>query len=116
MNDYLLMFRREERPLTQAEQEQMMASFLAWAGALRKEGVVTAIERLKPSTTGRTLRQKPGGVVIDGPYTEAKEAIVGFFMVKAPSVEAAAAIARGCPILAVGGTVEVRETDFFPKK
>jgi hypothetical protein len=49
------------------------------------------------------------GLVTDGPYVEAKEVIGGFSVVQADDYDAAAAIARECPIARVGGAVEVRE-------
>jgi hypothetical protein len=48
-------------------------------------------------------------VVSDGPYVETKEAIGGYTLVKAASLEAAAELAKDCPILSIGGNVEVRE-------
>ena len=45
----------------------------------------------------------------DGPYTEIKELIGGYSLVKTGSLEEATEIAKGCPILEVGGNVEVRE-------
>jgi len=47
-------------------------------------------------------------VVTDGPFAESKEAIAGFFIVQADSLEQAVEIANGCPGLEVGQTVEVR--------
>jgi hypothetical protein len=40
---------------------------------------------------------------------EIKEALGGFIIVKTDSLEDAAEIAKGCPILTIGGNVEVRE-------
>ncbi|HEY8936239.1 MAG TPA: YciI family protein [Cyclobacteriaceae bacterium] len=45
----------------------------------------------------------------DGPYSEIKELIGGYSIVKANSLEEATELAKGCPILTVGGNVEVRE-------
>jgi hypothetical protein len=48
-------------------------------------------------------------VVTDGPYTEVKEFINGFIIVKAQTVDEAVEMAKGCPILfAAGGKVEIR--------
>ena len=52
---------------------------------------------------------KADSVIADGPYAEIKESIVGYSIVKADSVEEATELAKGCPILKVGGNVEVRE-------
>jgi len=50
----------------------------------------------------------PGNVVTDGPYTEVKEFINGYIVVKTQSVEEAVEIAKACPMLFGGGKVEVR--------
>jgi hypothetical protein len=52
---------------------------------------------------------KGDNVITDGPYTEIKELIGGYTLVKAESLDEAAELAKGCPILAFGGNVEVRE-------
>jgi pimeloyl-ACP methyl ester carboxylesterase len=46
--------------------------------------------------------------VTDGPFVESKEAIAGFFLIRAESLEQAVEVARGCPGLEFGQTVEVR--------
>ena len=47
-------------------------------------------------------------VVTDGPFAESKEAIAGFFIIRADSLEEAVEVAKGCPGLEYGQTVEVR--------
>jgi hypothetical protein len=54
---------------------------------------------------------KTNGVITDGPYTEIKETLISYCTIKAESLEEAAELAKGCPILTVGGNVEVREID-----
>ena len=44
----------------------------------------------------------------DGPFAESKEAIAGFFIIQANNLEEAVEIAKGCPGLDYGQTVEVR--------
>jgi hypothetical protein len=51
---------------------------------------------------------KPKNVVTKGPYVEIAEAIGGYIIVNANSIDEAAEIAKGCPILHIGGNVEVR--------
>jgi hypothetical protein len=46
--------------------------------------------------------------VTDGPFAESKEAIAGFFIIQADSLEEAVEIAKNCPGLDYGQTVEVR--------
>ena len=44
----------------------------------------------------------------EGPFKESKEAIAGFFLIRADSLEQAVEVARGCPGLEFGQTVEVK--------
>jgi len=46
--------------------------------------------------------------VTDGPYAEAKDLLLGFIVIHAKDIDEAVAIARGCPIVAGGGSVEIR--------
>jgi hypothetical protein len=46
--------------------------------------------------------------VTDGPFAESKEAIAGFFVIQADGLEQAVEIAKSCPGLDYGQTVEVR--------
>jgi hypothetical protein len=52
--------------------------------------------------------------VVDGPFAESKEAIAGFFIIEVPSFEDAVEIAKGCPGLDCGLTVEVRPVSSEP--
>jgi hypothetical protein len=55
-------------------------------------------------------------VVTDGPFMESKEVVGGFSIVQADTVDAAAQLAKGCPGLQVGGTVEVRRLAGYTTK
>jgi hypothetical protein len=59
---------------------------------------------LQPSTTATSIR---GDVVTDGPFIEAKEVVAGFFILEAPDLDTALAIAKLNPATLEGG-VEVR--------
>jgi hypothetical protein len=54
---------------------------------------------------GRVVSAK---VVSDGPFVESKEVVGGFSIIQADTIDAAAQLAKGCPGMQVGGTVEVR--------
>ncbi|MEO7309600.1 MAG: YciI family protein [Chitinophagaceae bacterium] len=110
MNQFLLIFRREnttENPPMSPEQIQaMMKPWQDWIGSIAAQNkLVTAGNRLQHS--GNVVR--PGNVVTDGPYVETKEAVGGYTIITAESLEDATEISKGCPILYVGGSVEVRE-------
>jgi hypothetical protein len=60
------------------------------------------------ATSSATSIRRDGGepVVTDGPFAESKEALGGYYLVEAPDLDAAIAIAKDCP--APYGGVEVR--------
>ena len=61
---------------------------------------------------GRQLARDSSGVrVIDGPFSETKERIGGYFLVEASGYEQAVELARGCPHLRYGSRIEVRQID-----
>ena len=47
--------------------------------------------------------------VTDGPFTESKEVIGGFFIVEAKSLDEAVQLSKDSPDFEIGGSVEVRE-------
>jgi len=47
-------------------------------------------------------------LVTDGPYIESKELVSGFYIINAASLEEATELSKGCPILRLGGSLEVR--------
>jgi hypothetical protein len=49
--------------------------------------------------------------VTDGPYSETKEVLGGYYIVSADSYERAIDLARDCPHFDYGGAIEVRELD-----
>ncbi|MBF8189477.1 hypothetical protein ITP53_27835 [Nonomuraea sp. K274] len=61
---------------------------------------------LQPSSTATSVRG--GDIVTDGPFTEAKEVIAGFFILEAPDLDVALKIAKLNPVYLDGGGVEIR--------
>jgi hypothetical protein len=110
MKDFLLVYRTDLTALPKgASPEQMQASakrWMDWIGGIAAQNKLTDRgNRLIPS--GKVV--KSDNVIADGPYTEIKECIVGYSIVKATSIEEATELTKGCPVLAIGGNVEVRE-------
>ena len=109
MKDFLLVYRTDYNTMPKASPEEMQASakrWMDWIGGIAAQNKLTDRgNRLVPS--GKVV--KADNVIADGPYTEIKECIVGYSIVKATSIEEATGLAKGCPILAIGGNVEVRE-------
>jgi hypothetical protein len=109
MKDFLFVYRSDLNAMPKSSPEQMQAStkrWMDWIGGIAAQNKLTDRgNRLVPS--GKVL--KPGNVIADGPYTEIKESIVGYSIVKADTLELATELAKGCPGLDSGGSVEVRE-------
>jgi hypothetical protein len=109
MNEFLFIFRTViDPPAPQPSPEQMQATMKAWqdwiGGIAAQDKLISPGNRL--ASKGNVV--KAGHVVTNGPYVEIKEAIGGYTMVKADSLEEATELAKGCPIFAINGNVEVR--------
>jgi hypothetical protein len=108
MKDFLFVFRDKGMPanVSPDEMQAMTKRWMDWLGGIAAQNKLgDRGNRLFPS--GKVV--KPGNVITDGPYSEIKESIGGYSIVKADSLEEAAEMAKGCPGLTVGGNVEVRE-------
>ena len=107
-SEYLLLFRGNEwdRNLSPAELQKIMTDFSAWFERLNAAGVIKGAQPL--TDDGRIVSGKNGCTVADGPFAESKEAVGGYFLIKADSFDAAVAIAQQCPMLEHGSSVEVR--------
>jgi len=89
--------------------EQQLADMLAYNEELAKAGMLLAGEGLQPTAKGARIRFVDGKpVVTDGPFTETKELIAGFTMIRANSREEALAWAKRWP-LSDGGELELRQ-------
>jgi hypothetical protein len=91
------------------EQKQGMAAYTAYTRSLADAGVLMVNRRLGFSAGSRTLRAKNGKTeVLDGPYSDSKEQLGGFYIINVNDREEAMRWAAKCP--AVGhGLLEVRE-------
>ena len=93
--------------------QKIMVRFSEWMDGLYARNAVIGTNRLLQ--TGTVIRGSPGKEVItDGPYIEAKEVVGGYVMVKARSLKAAVALAKRCPGLDYGMTIEVRPVQKRP--
>lgn len=109
MPDFLYLYRGTE-PVTSGLSPQQMQDYLSrfrtWAMGLTADGKMRAGAPLAPPA--KTLRGGTASPVVDGPYAEAKDVIGGYSVVTTPTFDDAVALARGCPFLELGGTVEIR--------
>ena len=107
-NEYLFLFRGSQlgQGLSPEQLQKTVDQFMAWFERLKQEGKVKAGQPLERS--GKLVSGKGGRTVADGPFAESKEAIGGYFLLQADDLEEAVAIAKQCPTLEYGFTVEVR--------
>jgi hypothetical protein len=87
------------------EMQQQMQKWGAWIQQLSQDGHFKAGEPLESG--GKVVRGKKKAVT-DGPYAEAKDLVGGYLLIEARDLEEATELSRGCPVLDVDGTVEIR--------
>ena len=88
-------------PETQAEQAAIMEAWGQWCGALGD----AVVDGGAPTGAARTVG--PDGAATDG---GGANPLTGYTVIEAADLDAATEIARGCPVLAGGGSVEVAQT------
>jgi hypothetical protein len=106
--EYMLLFRGPhwDKGLSADELKEAMTNVMAWFGRLHEGGKVKGAQPL--GTEGRTISGTNGHPVVDGPFTETKEAVGGYLILQADSLNEAVEIARSMPTLRYGISVEVR--------
>jgi hypothetical protein len=107
---FMLLFRNAgpetHAHLTPEQQKVLAKQWNDWYDGLAAQGKV---EHGRPlGLGGRVVSGARGERVIDGPYAEAKEVIGGYIFLKVADIDEATAIAKNCPGLPLGLTVEVR--------
>ena len=92
--------------MTPEQLQAVTTPWMDWMGGLAaQDKLANPGNRLNPD--GKVV--KPEGIITNGPYVEIKELIGGYSIISADSLEEATEISKGCPILRVGGNVEVRQ-------
>lgn len=104
INEYLLLSRGQwDADRSPDEVQAAIDAFYAWHARLVAEGRFRTGQRL--TTQGRLVTQSG---ITDGPFTEAKEVIGGYWFVLARTLDEAARIAADNPCLACGLAFEIR--------
>jgi len=106
--EYILLFRGAhwDRELSTDELQQTMDKVMAWFEGLNERGRINGAQPL--GGQGRVISGTDGRFVVDGPFTETKEAVGGYLVLQADSLDEAVEIARSMPTLRYGISVEVR--------
>jgi hypothetical protein len=100
MAKYLMAYRGGGMAATDAEREASMAAWGAWLGGLGP----AMLDMGNPF--GPSASVSGDGSVSEG----APSGLTGYSLLQADSLDAASKLAKGCPVLAAGGSVEVYET------
>src|SRR5262249_38299741 len=110
MSQFVYLYRSEPASRTQAmspeRAQQSMQRWMKWMQELESKGHLK--DRGQPLENGGKVVRGQQKTVTDGPYAEANDHVGRISLVEAQSIEQAVAPARCCPILAGGGSVEVR--------
>lgn len=106
MSDFTLLYRGRDTNASPEQMQKTMEKWRAWFKDLGEKGHLKDIGHpLEHSGTVVKGKQK---TVTDGPFAEAKDVVGGFSLIQARDLQHAVELSKGCPILEVGGSVEVR--------
>ena len=97
---------------TKEEDDAVMAKLGVVHDRLQREGKLGPSLRLLPTTAATTLR-KSEDLVIDGPYAETKEQMLGFYVIDVAGLEEGLEIARDLARANPGGAYEIRPIRLF---
>lgn len=93
------------------ELQKMMGEYIGWRESLMASGQLIDGQKLQDEG-GKELSLVNDEVrVVDGPYSEAKEIMGGYFMIEAADYGAAVEISKTCPHLTYGKRIELRAID-----
>jgi len=99
---------------TAEEDGAVMSRLAVVQDKLAREGRLGPVARLLPTTAATTLRKHgEPPVVIDGPYAETKEQLLGFYVVECVDLDAALEVARDLGRANPGGAYEIRPIGYF---
>src|SRR5262245_2346782 len=92
---------------TKEEDDAVMARLHVVQQRYIREGKMGPQIRLLPTSAATTLR-KADDLVVDGPYAETKEQLLGFYIVDCPNLDEALGLARDLARANPGGAYEIR--------
>ena len=99
---------------SKAEDDAVIAKLAVVQGRLAKAGKLGPVARLMPTTAATTLRKDADPpMVIDGPFAETKEQLLGFYIVDCATLDEAIEVARELACANPGGAYEIRPVSVF---
>lgn len=111
MSEFTYLFRGRDASASPEQMNKSMQKWVTWFKELGANGHIKdpghPLEGAGKVVSGRHKN------VHDGPYAEAKDIVNGYMLIEARDLAHAVEISKGCPILDVGGSVEVRPIQIF---
>jgi hypothetical protein len=98
---------------TREHDANVMSKLIVVQDKLKKEGRLGPVARLLPTTAATTLRKDDPPLVLDGPYAETKEQLLGFYIIDCENLDAAVDVARELGAANQGGAYEIRPVGFY---
>src|SRR5688500_18867661 len=91
-----------------ATEDAVMGKLEVVRGKLERQGKLGPSLRLLPTTAATTLRKSDPPLVIDGPFAETKEQLLGFYIIDVADLDEALAVAKELGDVNPGGAYEIR--------
>jgi len=107
MEKFMYIFHGGMENLSPEEMQASMSKWMAWIDKLAKDNRYESGEPLLPG--GKLVSGKGGKSITDGPYTEGKEVVGGYFIINAKDMDEAIALTKDYPDFDNGGTIQVRQ-------
>lgn len=98
---------------TKEQDAAVMSKLMVVQDELKKAGRLGPVARLLPTTAATTLRKDDPPLVLDGPYAETKEQLLGFYIIDCENLDAALDVARDLGAANPGGAYEIRPVGLF---
>ena len=109
---YMLLIHRNEESAAAASVEEMneqIAHVWSVIDEMTKQGVFKGAEPLERAASGKLVRLQNGkAITTDGPFTETKEQLGGYYILDCKSLDEAVAWAARIPVCGGTGCIEVR--------
>jgi len=90
------------------QEDEVMGRLAVVRGKLEREGKLGPSLRLLPTTAATTLRKSDPPLIIDGPFAETKEQLLGFYIIDVADLDEAVAVAKELGEANPGGSYEIR--------
>jgi hypothetical protein len=112
MDKYVLLLHETPalQDLSPEEIQAIVARYKAWGQKLRAAGRHVDGQKLEDGTARIVRGEGAQTRITDGPYTETKDVVAGFYIILAESFDEAAEWSKDCPHLAFGA-IEIRKID-----